>query len=479
MRRASGVLMHISMLWGEYSIGGFGKSAFEFIDFLSESGFSYWQILPLNPTDDFNSPYKSYSAFAGEAYFLDIEQLCQEGLISVEELSAQKQKKPYLCEYEILKERRLPLLKLAASRVDESVRLKINTYIDENPHLGDFCKFMALKEANKNREWIEFYTDDYSEETLFMWKFIQYNFHVQWKRVKGYANKKGISIIGDIPIYVSHDSSDVFFDREQFELDSKGNAKRVAGVPPDYFNEDGQMWGNPLYDWKRMKKDSYSWWGGRISYNLDMFDGIRIDHFRGLESFWSIPSGAESAKEGKWIKGGGKSFVKEISARSKDSLVIAEDLGEITPAVAELVRFSGFPGMRVFQFAFMGDSESPHLPHNYANNCVAYTGTHDNDTLLGFLMKLDTGCRRRVFDYCGYFGDNCDEGSRYVIKTMMSSHAGIVIFPIQDLLGYGSDTRMNTPGSAKGNWAVRFTREQISSIDKGYLRSLNELYGRI
>ncbi len=479
MKRASGVLMHISTLWGEYSIGGFGKSAFEFIDFLSESGFSYWQILPLNPTDDFNSPYKSYSAFAGEAYFVDIEQLYEDGLISAEELSAQKQKTPYLCEYDILKERRLPLLRLASSRVDETLKTEIKSYIEQRPRLRDFCVFMSLKEANENREWIEFSTDNYSEETLFMWEFIQYNFHIQWEKVKEYANKKGISIIGDIPIYVSHDSSDVFFDGEQFELDAKGRSKRVAGVPPDYFNEDGQMWGNPLYDWKQMKKDSYAWWKERISYNLKLFDGIRIDHFRGFESFWSVPAEAESAKEGKWVKGGGKSFIREVSAVSDGSLVIAEDLGEITPAVTELVRFSGFPGMRVFQFAFMGDPESSHLPHNYANNCVAYTGTHDNDTLLGYLMKLDDGCRRRIFDYCGYSGNNCDDGCRYVIKTMLSSHAGIVMLPIQDILGYGSDTRMNTPGSAEGNWTVRFTKEQINFIDRRYLRSLNEMYGRI
>ena len=479
MKRASGVLMHISTLWGEYSIGGFGRSAFEFVDFLSESGFSYWQILPLNPTDDFNSPYKSYSAFAGEANFVDIEQLYENGLLSEEELSNQRQTTPYLCEYDVLKERRLPLLRLAASRVDEELKKNINRYIDERPHLRDFCVFMALKEANENKDWIEFYTDNYSGDTLFMWKFIQYNFHIQWKKLKEYANSKGISIIGDIPIYVSHDSSDVFFGREQFELENSGRSSQVAGVPPDYFNENGQMWGNPLYDWKFMRKDEYSWWKGRISYNLGMFDGIRIDHFRGFESFWSIPAEAESAKEGKWIKGGGKKFVKEISALSGESLVIAEDLGEITPAVAELVRYSGFPGMRVFQFAFMGDAESPHLPHNYSNNCVAYTGTHDNDTLLGYLMKLDDGCRRRVFDYCGYSGNNCDEGCKYVIKTMISSHAGIVIIPIQDILGYGSDTRMNTPGSAEGNWAVRFTKEQINSVDRGYLRALNRMYGRI
>ncbi len=478
MKRCSGVLMHISTLWGDYSIGGFGKSAKEFIDFLSDSGFTYWQILPFGVADDCNSPYKSYSAFAGNPYFIDLEQLCHEGLISDSELKALTQKTPYVCEYDFLRDTRLPMLKKASSRVSPNLRKEIEDYISANRHLSDFCTFMALKEANNGANCRDFTIDSYDEKTLFMWKFIQYEFFRQWREIKEYANKKGILIIGDIPIYVSPDSSDVLFDNELFDMCADGTPKSVAGVPPDYFSEDGQLWGNPLYNWKKMRADGYSWWCERIKHNLTLFDGIRIDHFRGFESYWSVPVNAKSAKEGKWVKAGGKRFINEIKKAADNALVIAEDLGDITPAVCELVKYSGFPGMRVLQFAFLGDPASPHLPHNYTENCVAYTGTHDNNTLLGYIFEMDENLRRRVFDYCGYQGTDLDKACEYIINTMLASHAGIVIFPIQDILGYGADTRMNTPGVADGNWQIRFTKEQISSIDRIKLRYLNNLYGR-
>ncbi|MBQ8140882.1 MAG: 4-alpha-glucanotransferase [Clostridia bacterium] len=478
MKRSSGILMHVSTLWGDYSIGGFGESAKQFVDFLADAGFTYWQVLPFGVTDDCNSPYKSYSAFAGNPYFIDLEILFEDGLITRGELDSLRQKTPYVCEFDFLRETRLPILKKASSRVGEDMRKKIEAFIEDNPKLRDFCVFMTLKERG-DRSADSLDAEACDEALLFTWKFIQYEFFLQWKEIKEYANRRGIFIIGDIPIYVSSDSADVVSDREIFDLDAKGRLKNAAGVPPDYFSEDGQLWGNPLYDWKKMKENSYAWWKERVKHNLDIFDGVRIDHFRGFESFWSVPAGAESAKEGKWRKGGGKRFIDEIRKVSGNSLVIAEDLGEITPAVSELVRYSGFPGMRVFQFAFLGDTSSPHLPHNYVENCVAYTGTHDNNTLLGYLWELDEHTLRRVFDYCNYRGSDKDEACRYVIKTMLASHAGTVIFPIQDILGYGKDTRMNIPGSAKGNWQIRFTSEQINSIDRGEMRTLNELYGRI
>ena len=470
--------MHVSTLWGDYSIGGFGESAKQFVDFLADAGFTYWQVLPFGVTDDCNSPYKSYSAFAGNPYFIDLEILFEDGLITRGELDSLRQKTPYVCEFDFLRETRLPILKKASSRVGEDMRKKIEAFIEDNPKLRDFCVFMTLKERG-DRSADSLDAEACDEALLFTWKFIQYEFFLQWKEIKEYANRRGIFIIGDIPIYVSSDSADVVSDREIFDLDAKGRLKNAAGVPPDYFSEDGQLWGNPLYDWKKMKENSYAWWKERVKHNLDIFDGVRIDHFRGFESFWSVPAGAESAKEGKWRKGGGKRFIDEIRKVSGNSLVIAEDLGEITPAVSELVRYRGFPGMRVFQFAFLGDTSSPHLPHNYVENCVAYTGTHDNNTLLGYLWELDEHTLRRVFDYCNYRGSDKDEACRYVIKTMLASHAGTVIFPIQDILGYGKDTRMNIPGSAKGNWQIRFTSEQINSIDRGEMRTLNELYGRI
>ena len=465
--------MHITTLWGDYSVGGFGESAKQFIDFLSDAGFTYWQVLPFGVTDECNSPYKSYSAFAGNPYFIDLERLCAEGLLYREELDAVRQRYPYLCEYGFLEKTRLPLLKKASLRLSAEQRAAVEAYIANNKRLGDFCRFMTLKKSGADP-----IGDICDEETLFMWKFIQYEFFRQWADIKRYANEKGIFIIGDIPIYVSPDSAEVFAESELFDMAGDGSFKSVAGVPPDYFSRDGQLWGNPLYNWKKMKADGYSWWKERISHNLQLFDGVRIDHFRGFESYWSIPAGADSAKEGKWVKAGGKSFINEIKKTADGALVIAEDLGEITDAVYELVRYSGFPGMRVLQFAFLGEEDSPHLPHNYIENCVAYTGTHDNNTLLGYLLELDGYTRRRVFDYCGYRGNNADEACGYIIEAMLASHAGTVIFPIQDLLGYGADTRMNTPGVADGNWQIRFTREQIDSIDRGRLRYLNYLYGR-
>ncbi len=479
MKRKSGILMHVTTLWGDYSIGGFGKSAEQFIDFLSDCGFSYWQVLPFGVTDECNSPYKSYSAFAGNPYFIDMEQLCVRGLITAEELSTLRQSTPYVCEYDFLARTRLPILRKASMRVSKEMKAEIENFIGSNKRLGDFCLFMALKESNGGKECCDFDNGSYDANTLFMWKFIQYEFFLQWSKIRKYANKKGVAIIGDIPIYVSPDSADVFADRELFDIDERGRPRSVAGVPPDYFSEDGQLWGNPLYDWKKMKEDGYAWWRERMQHNLEMFDGVRIDHFRGFESFWSVPSGASSAREGKWVKSGGKRFISEIKKTVGDSLVIAEDLGYITPAVEELVRYSGFPGMRVFQFGFLGDENSPHLPHNYTDNCVAYTGTHDNNTLLGYIWELDENTRNRVFEYCGYEGNDWDEACRHIVKTMLASHASTVIIPIQDILGYGRDTRMNIPGEADGNWRIRFTYEQINSIDRSRLRYLNRLYGRI
>ena len=261
-------------------------------------------------------------------------------------------------------------------------------------------------------------------------------------------------------------------------LDSHGYPIDVAGVPPDYFSEDGQLWGNPLYDWKKMKKDGYSWWRRRLEHTLDLFDGVRIDHFRGLESFWAIPASAKTAKEGRWVKGPGKDMIKLIKQVAGDRLIIAEDLGDITPEVDALREYSGFPGMRVVQFAFLGDPLTPHLPHNYAENSVAYSGTHDNNTLLGYVWELDEETRAKVFAYCGASPDNWSEGARAILRTLLASHADRVILPVQDLLVFGADTRMNTPGTSEDNWAYRLTRDQFRSLDPKEYLALNKLFGR-
>lgn len=477
MERAAGVLMHISSLYGKYGCGSFGKEAKAFADFLSDSGFTYWQVLPFGMVDECNSPYKSYSAFAGNPYFIDLPTLKEKGLITEEELFSAEQETPYSCEYERLYKERYPLLMKASERVGD--KSKIEEFIGNNPRLSEFAEFMALKTSNGGKEWREFYTNEKDPDVLFMWQFIQYEFFSQWKEIKKYANGRGIKIIGDIPIYVSYDSADVWAKRELFDLDGDGKMKSCAGVPPDYFSKDGQMWGNPLYNWDKMKEDGYLWWRERIGHMTEMFDGVRIDHFRGLESYYSIPAEAKDGRSGKWVKGPGKDFIDEIKKCAKDKLIIAEDLGDITNEVADLVSYSGFPGMRVLQFGFMSDSDSPHMPHNYENNTVAYTGTHDNNTLLGFVWELDENSRRRLMSYSGYESEDWDRGYDSIIRMMYQSHAGTVIFPIQDLLGYGADTRMNVPGRAEGNWSYRVTEEQLGKIDKDKYKKLGRLYKRM
>lgn len=475
MERKSGVLMHISSLFGDYSIGSFGDEAKYFIDFLQDCGFSYWQVLPFCMADEHNSPYKSYSSFSGNLFFVDLNSLYEEGLITDEELNCARQQSPYLCEFDRLKAQRFALLYKAAMRVDD--RNIVEKFVTDSKYIDTFCRFMALKAANHDLPWQEWTEDKVDEDILFTWRFIQYTFYTQWAQIRSYANSKGIKIIGDIPIYVAEDSSDVWSARQQFLLDSHGKPTHVAGVSPDYFCAEGQLWGNPLYNWKEMERDNYGWWQDRIKHMASMFDAVRIDHFRGFESYWSIPADSASAKAGAWIKGPGMSLVKALKAAAGDTQIIAEDLGDITPEVYELVRDSGLPGMRVFQFGFLSDGDSSHLPHNYPNNCVAYTGTHDNNTLLGYLWELDDATRARMLEYCGH-RDNWQSGCESIIRTMFASHAGLVMMPIQDLLGYGCDTRLNRPGEAEGNWAYRITKEQLDSIDRGRYRSLNRIYCR-
>ena len=476
MKRASGVLLHVSSLWGDYSEGTFG-AAKEWIDFLAECGFSYWQTLPFCLPDEYNSPYCSLSTFSVNPFFIDLPTLHEEGLLTSEELEQALQKTPYRCEFDRLQKERISLLGKAAARFEDQEAL--NAFFSDHPRTADFCRFMAIRATNGEKPWTEWTDETEDAEVLRLWRFVQYEFFKQWMEIKSYANGKGISIIGDIPIYVALNSSDVWAAPEQFLLDRENKPLGVAGVPPDYFSEDGQLWGNPLYDWKRMKQDGYAWWKDRIRFMTELFDGVRIDHFRGLESYYSIPTGETTARNGKWVKGPGMSLIRALKEVCPDRLLIAEDLGVITPQVQKLVKDSGFPGMRVFQFGFLGDENSPHLPHNYDNHCIAYTGTHDNNTLLGYIWELDDETRRTVLRYCGYTGDDWDNGYDEILRTMFSSHAGLLILPIQDLLLYGSDTRLNTPGTSDDNWSYRITKEQLERLDKQKFLNWNRLYGRI
>ena len=477
MERSSGVLMHVSSLFGKFSVGSFGDEAKYFIDFLSESGFSYWQVLPFCMPDEFNSPYKSYSSFGANPYFIDLPTLYECGLLTAEELRRAVEDTPYLAEYDRLSEERISLLSVAASRVKD--RSRVLAFINENPELENAARYLALREKFGGAPWQTWGCAEPDGERLFFWQFVQYEFYRQWGMIKSYANAHGIKIIGDLPIYVATESVDVWAHREEFQLDPDGYPTSVAGVPPDYFSEDGQLWGNPLYDYNKMKKNGYKWWRERIRFTLRVFDGVRIDHFRGFESYFSIPKDAKTAKDGKWVKGPDREIIDVIKDEAGEALVIAEDLGDITPAVRDLLEYSGLPGMRVFQFGFLGDPITPHLPHNYSENSVAYSGTHDNNTLLGYIWEMDSYTRDRVFDYCGARSSDFSDGVEAIRRTLLASHSSLVIFPVQDILGYGRDTRMNTPGKASGNWQYRITREQLDSIDRRALREQNRLFGRI
>ena len=475
MKRSSGVLMHVSTLWGNYSEGSFGTEAREWIDFLAAGGFSVWQVLPFCLPDECNSPYKSFSTFSINPNFIDLPTLHAQGLITDAELRDAEQKTPYACEFERLAEERFALLTKAAARVKD--RSPIEAFLSSHPQTANFCRFMAIKAANGGKEWIDWTDGTPDEEILFTWQFTQYEAYRQWLEIKSYAISRGVSVVGDIPIYVAYDSADVWANQSLFQLDKRKRPTAVAGVPPDYFCADGQLWGNPLYDWRRMRADGYAWWRERLSFMLELFDGVRIDHFRGLESYFSIPSGETTARNGAWKKGPGMSLIRALKEVAGEKLIIAEDLGDITPEVYQLVKDSGYPGMRVLQFGFLGDENSSHLPHNYDFHCVAYTGTHDNNTLLGFVWELDDATRARLMEYCGYTGDwnRCYDA---VLRTMFASHAAILMLPVQDLLLFGRDTRINTPGRSAGNWSYRLTHSQLLSLSPQKFLRWNKLYAR-
>lgn len=477
MARKSGVLMHISSLFGDYGIGGFSNHAKTFIDFLSECGFSYWQVLPFCMADDCNSPYQSYSAFGANPYFIDLEALHRQGLITEAELSSQQQLTPYSCEYVRLYHTRFNILMAASKRT--SNRDEINEFAEKNKDINDFCEFMGLKATNDNKPWYEWTNEAPDKDVVFMWRFINFEFFRQWDEIHKYASEKNIKVIGDIPIYVALDSADVWSNPSEFMLDSSNKPIWIAGVPPDYFCSDGQLWGNPIYNWDEMEKNGYAWWSRRMEHMFKMFDGVRLDHFRGFESYWAVDGNASTARDGHWEKGPGMKLIEKFRDIADDRLIIAEDLGDIDDNVRSLVSDSGFPGMNVFQFGFFGDTSSNHMPHNYKKNSVSYSGTHDNNTLLGYLWDLDSNTRRHMLSYCGYENPDWENGYNNILKTIYASHSDTVIFPIQDLLGYGSDTRLNIPGKADGNWQFRITREQLESIDKQKFILYNRMYGRM
>ena len=503
--RSSGVLMHISSLPGDFGIGVLGKDARHFVDFLSRIGVSYWQTLPVGPIDDFNSPYQSVSAFAGNPLLIDPEGLLADGLLTEEEVDAARYDgSPWITAYEWLSETRMPLFRKAFSRAGIVLKADMLKYAKQEAFwINDYALYMAVREnIEEGRGWADWENKALKERmTVEMGKvtlalkeefefhiFLQYIFDKQWSELKAYAGQKGISLIGDMPIYVSSDSADCWAHRHFFDLDGKGRPKHVAGVPPDYFSEDGQLWGNPVYNWKSLKTHRYSWWLKRLERSFNLFDAVRIDHFRAFSAYWAVPAGEKTAKNGKWIQGPGMDFFKTVfkTFDFDKPRIIAEDLGIIDDNVVKLLEDTGLPGMRVMQFAFIDEENNIHYPHNYPKNMVCYTGTHDNNTLLGYLWDIDETQRHRALDYIDYPGGEYDwqKGgkdctvNKAFLRALWQSPANLVIAPIQDLCGYGADARMNTPGKAEGNWRFRITEETLGCVDEDDISALNRVYFR-
>lgn len=497
--RKSGVLLPVFSLPGAYGIGCFSREAYMFVDFLAAAGQSYWQILPIGQTSYGDSPYQSFSTFAGNPYFIDLVELVDQGLLKKAECDHTKLKtSDRYIDYGLLYEKRYPLLKKAYSRLSEAGHEKVEKFVKKNKKwLPDYALFMALKDAHggesfmlwedelrlRDPEAIEQARIEYAEEIGF-YEWMQYEFYRQWKRLKKYANKKGIEIIGDIPIYVAEDSADVWSDPGLFQMDEDVRPISVAGCPPDAFSEDGQLWGNPLYDWKAHKKSGYDWWIRRMKSCMKLYDVIRIDHFRGFDEYYSIPAGDDTARNGEWKKGPGKGLFKAIEKKLGRAPIIAEDLGFITDTVRKLVHDTGYPNMKVLEFAFDGRDSSEsgatndYLPFNYDKNCVVYTGTHDNETALGWLSSIKKSEYKQLLDFLDVSTRKKEVIVRKMVRAAEASAADICIIPMQDWLGLGNEARINTPATLGDNWKWRLEREEISDSLAAEMLEITRIYGR-
>ena len=477
MKRASGILLPVASLPSKYGIGCFSREAYDFIDWLKGSGQSYWQILPLSPTSYGDSPYQSFSSFAGNPYFIDLEILVEEGVLTGEECAAcDFGDNPGRADYGKLYEERFGLLRLAYERSNISQNPDFVRFTQENAYwLEDYALFMAVKQRFDGAAWGEwaedirkrwsYALDYYRRECYFdieFYKYLQFQFHVQWKRLKEYANENGIRIVGDIPIYVAFDSADAWAHPEMFQFDSQFQPVAVAGCPPDAFSATGQLWGNPLYRWDYHRQTGYQWWCSRLEHCFKLYDIVRIDHFRGFDEYYSIPFGAENAIKGHWEKGPGMDLFRVLQGKFGKEGIIAEDLGFLTDSVVQLLSDSGYPGMKVLEFAFDPREETDYLPHSYDRNCVVYTGTHDNETLVQWYKGLDEESKAFAAEYM----DNAStpDGEKYwdFVRMAMMSCADTCIIPIQDYLGLDEEARINKPSTLGGNWEWRMEKEMLS-----------------
>lgn len=493
--RKSGILMPVASLPGKYGIGTFGKESYRFVDMLSMAGQSYWQILPLGPTSYGDSPYQSFSTFAGNPYFIDPEMLVEEGLLTQKEADSYDfGKKSDEIDYGKIYNMRFRMLKKAFGRSNLAKDKKYAKFVRQNGFwLEDYALYMAVKNSfggvsfiewdedirKRDKKTLDIYRKKYAEEVEF-YKFLQYKFIVQWRALKEYANDKGIKIIGDIPIYVAFDSADTWANPELFQFDEKGYPIAVAGCPPDGFSATGQLWGNPLYDWDYHKQTGYKWWIARISHCYDLYDVVRVDHFRAFDAYYSIPYGNKTAEFGRWKKGPGFALFKAIRAELGDVDMIAEDLGFLTDSVIKLVQRSGYPGMKVLQFAFDSREDSDYLPHNYVSNTVCYTGTHDNDTTVGWYRSMKQKDRKMALDYLNRTDFASDKDIAFsFIKLAMGSVSKICIIPMQDWLGLDGTARINTPSTLGGNWVWRMKKGAFTKKLAREIRDITKLYARL
>lgn len=499
MERSSAVLMHLTSLPGPFGIGTMGEDAKRFAKRIAEAGFTYWQMLPLlDPAED--SPYQSFSAFAGHTALIDPREMVKRGLLSAEELSDfYYQGEPYSVDYPFAKWNSERYLRRAFSKLSPALMSEIERFAKVEDWLEDYALFICIREQFGGIEWSNWPDEDLRrhdhdalqvfkalhKEAIDYIKFKQWLFWDQWHELKSYINSLGLEIFGDIAFYVATDSVEVWANTQNFLLDEDLKPTVVAGVPPDYFAAEGQLWGNAIYDWQYMEKTAYRWWITRIAASLDLYDLLRIDHFRGFESFWAVPADSQSAISGSWQEGPGMKFFRRVRETLGPVRIVAEDLGDITDAVRELLAESGFPGMMVMQFAFQTGSDGSSLPHNYKKNLCAYTGTHDNDTLLGWLWSASEAERNRALDYINFpttqdwgRGGVQSAAVRAFIKYLWSSVSDFVCAPIQDFLGFGSDTRMNIPGVESGQWRFRLTYEAFDQLDIQWIRHINKLYER-
>ncbi len=484
--RSSGILLHPTSLPGPYGIGDLGPEAYRFLDFLSAAGQSLWQVLPLGPTGYADSPYQSYSAFAGNHLLISPDRLATEGLLQAEELEAAPGLPEGEVDYDAASRKKLELLRLAHARFGGGPDYE-RFREEHGSWLPDYAFFMALKDSQPEPVWWGWPPElrDRHHQALAavreelvgeiaLHEWLQYEFYRQWNAVRGDANRRGIRIVGDLPIFVAHNSADVWAHPELYHLDAEGQPTVVAGVPPDYFSSTGQRWGNPLYRWDVMERDGYGWWVERLRGAFALYDIVRIDHFRGFEAYWEVPAQEETAMHGRWVPGPGPKLFEKLRAALGELPIIAEDLGVITPGVEALRDDFGLPGMKVLHFAF-SDPSNQYLPHNYLPNCIVYTGTHDNDTTVGWWATLSEQEKTFVRAYLGPVGEQIHWA---LIRLTLASVARMSVMPLQDVLGLGTAARMNMPGTTAGNWRWRLAPSLLTPEVTQRLRGLIETYGR-